>query len=103
MAVRNFTVNGTEVAIRAGDRVLFDGNWVTFPGQEPEEMPQVRGAITAGWLVPEPAKPATATAQVLVDDKPVGKPFKIPKPTPYIERPTRYTILGYGGLDLEDE
>lgn len=52
-ATKDFKLPGNpETKIVAGDEVQFDGMNLEVPGNPVRNIPQVRGAIKAGWLVP---------------------------------------------------
>jgi hypothetical protein len=51
MATRTFTLGQSGISVPAGSEILFDGTIVSFGGQN-ISMPQLRGAMRMGWLVP---------------------------------------------------
>lgn len=51
IATRTFALGNSNVSVPAGSEVLFDGTMVQYAGQN-ISMPQLRGAIRIGWLVP---------------------------------------------------
>jgi hypothetical protein len=51
-ATRGFGLGNTNMTITSGQEVVFDGTYVTHSGHPPVALPQLRGAVQAGWLVP---------------------------------------------------
>lgn len=51
-ATRSFDLGTTGLKVPKGGEVHFDGTMVNFEGHPPIVMPQLRGAIKVGWLVP---------------------------------------------------
>lgn len=51
MSTRTFTMGNDGVTIPEGSEIEFDGTFVSYAGLAPVMMPQLRGAIRAGWLV----------------------------------------------------
>lgn len=52
VATRTFTLGDSGVPIVEGSEIEFDGSSIAHSGLPPTMMPQLRGAIRAGWLVP---------------------------------------------------
>lgn len=52
VATRTFTLGNSGVSVPAGSEVGFDGMMVYYAGQQ-ISMPQLRGALRIGWLVPK--------------------------------------------------
>lgn len=52
VATRSFDLGNTGLKLTRGDQVEFDGTQVLVLGHPPVAMPQMRGAIRVGWLVP---------------------------------------------------
>lgn len=52
MSTRTFTMGNDGHTIPEGSEIEFDGTFVSYEGLAPVMMPQLRGAIRAGWLVP---------------------------------------------------
>lgn len=50
-STRTFTMGNDGVVIPEGQPIEFDGTFVSYSGMPPVMMPQLRGAIRAGWLV----------------------------------------------------
>lgn len=53
IATRSFSLGATGVTVPEGSEVQYDGTSVSYAGLAPVVMPQLRGAIRAGWVVPE--------------------------------------------------
>lgn len=53
ISTRTFTMGSDGVTIPEGSEIEFDGTFVSHSGLAPTMMPQLRGAIRAGWLVPQ--------------------------------------------------
>jgi hypothetical protein len=51
VAARNFALGNSGQTLSAGAEVEFDGTHYSYSGSAPAPMPQLRGAIKAGWLV----------------------------------------------------
>ncbi len=51
VSTRTFTMGNGGFTIPEGEPIEFDGTYVTHSGMKPVMMPQLRGAIRAGWLV----------------------------------------------------
>lgn len=51
VSTRTFTMGNDGVTIPEGQDIEFDGTFVSYAGMPPVMMPQLRGAIRAGWLV----------------------------------------------------
>jgi len=71
-ATRSFALGGFGVQIANGEELLFDGSSVDYAGTH-YSFPNLRGAITAGWIVlddqydetaPHSGKPVSANIQV---------------------------------------
>jgi hypothetical protein len=52
VSTRTFTMGNDGVTIPEGSEIEFDGTFVSYAGLAPTMMPQLRGAIRAGWLTP---------------------------------------------------
>lgn len=53
IATRSFSLGATGVTVPEGSEVQYDGTSVSYAGLAPVVMPQLRGAIRAGWVVPQ--------------------------------------------------
>jgi hypothetical protein len=51
IATRNFGLGNSGMSIQAGSELEFDGTHVSYAGGHPVAMPQLRGAVKAGWIV----------------------------------------------------
>ncbi len=51
VAARNFALGNSGQTLSAGSEVEFDGTNYMYSGSAPAPLPQLRGAIKAGWLV----------------------------------------------------
>ena len=92
IATRTFTLGSTNLQVRNGDLIQFDGIMARVNG-EAGPMPQLKGAMKAGWVVPvvdyvegDPSynKPVSAEVKVRHPTK-GGDPMKPPeKAMPYL-------------------
>lgn len=51
VATRSFSLGSSGITIPEGGELEFDGTAVSYAGLAPTVMPQLRGAIRAGWVV----------------------------------------------------
>jgi len=51
-ATRSFALGNTGLTVPTGSEIRFDGTQVSFEGHAPIMMPQFRGALKLGWIVP---------------------------------------------------
>lgn len=51
-AARDFSLGKNGVSLRRGMTFEYDGAVLTIPGYAPIQMPELRGAIRQGWIVP---------------------------------------------------
>ena len=68
IATRTFDLGATNLKAIEGSQIDFDGTLITMPGHPPIPMPQLRGAIKIGWLVP------------MEEYDPLDQSSKIPQP-----------------------
>jgi len=52
VATRSFALGSSGITVPKGAEVEFDGTSVSYAGMAPIMMPQLRGALRTGWLVP---------------------------------------------------
>jgi hypothetical protein len=69
IATRSFALGQSGVTVPEGAEVQYDGTSVSYEGLAPQIMPQLRGAIRAGWIVPAAEYDSDAPAQ---PPKPAG-------------------------------
>lgn len=53
VAARSFALGNSGVNIQKGGELEFDGQNYVYEGSAPQPMPQLRGALKAGWIVLE--------------------------------------------------
>lgn len=53
VATRSFALGNTGTSIQKGGELGFDGQNYCYEGSAPQPMPQLRGALKAGWIVLE--------------------------------------------------
>jgi hypothetical protein len=53
VATRSFALGSSGITVPEGAEVIFDGTAVSYAGLAPIVMPQLRGAIRQGWVVPQ--------------------------------------------------
>jgi hypothetical protein len=51
VVVRGFSLGGTELSLRPGDEVMFDGKALVEVDGEEHKVPKFRGAVSAKWVV----------------------------------------------------
>ncbi len=51
IATRSFSLGNSGMNIQQGSELDFDGTHVSYAGSHPVIMPQLRGAVKAGWVV----------------------------------------------------
>jgi len=51
IATRTFSLGDTGTSILAGSELEYDGTNIRYSGAAPVRMPQLRGAVKAGWIV----------------------------------------------------
>jgi hypothetical protein len=51
IATRSFSLGNSGMNIQQGSELEFDGTHVSYAGSHPVIMPQLRGAVKAGWVV----------------------------------------------------
>lgn len=51
VAARQFALGNSGMNIPMGGELTFDGTHYTYSGSPPQPMPQLRGALKAGWIV----------------------------------------------------
>lgn len=51
IATRSFSLGNSGLNIQQGSELDFDGTHVSYAGSHPVAMPQLRGAVKAGWVV----------------------------------------------------
>lgn len=51
VATRSFSLGNSGMNIQQGSELNFDGTHVSYEGSHPVIMPQLRGAVKAGWVV----------------------------------------------------
>lgn len=52
VATKSFQLGETGMKLHRGDQLGFDGSQMTLQGHPPRPMPQLRGAMKYGWIVP---------------------------------------------------
>jgi len=63
VATRSFSLGASGITVPEGSELEFDGTAVSYAGLSPTVMPQLRGAIRAGWVVPATSYDPNAPAQ----------------------------------------
>jgi len=63
IATRSFSLGASGITVPEGSELEFDGTAVSYAGLAPTVMPQLRGAIRAGWVVPSDNYDPNAPAQ----------------------------------------
>jgi hypothetical protein len=63
IATRSFALGSSGITVPEGSEVVFDGTSVSYAGLAPVVMPQLRGALRAGWIVPKQQYDPNAPAQ----------------------------------------
>ena len=63
IATRSFALGQSGITVPEGSEVIFDGTSVSYAGLAPVVMPQLRGALRAGWIVPQRQYDPDAPAQ----------------------------------------
>lgn len=63
VATRSFSLGSSGITVPEGSELEFDGTAVSYAGLAPTVMPQLRGAIRAGWVVPQESYDPHAPAQ----------------------------------------
>lgn len=51
IATRSFSLGNSGMNIQQGSEIEFDGTHVSYAGSHPVILPQLRGAVKAGWVV----------------------------------------------------
>jgi hypothetical protein len=99
VATKNFTLGGANLSFYKGQEVEFDGSMATIDG-ETRSLPQLRGAVKAGWLVEmvnydEDAPEVRPSAQIQVRHPTKGgDPNRPPERTPIVTVESDERVVG---------
>jgi len=99
VATKNFTLGGVNMSFYKGQEIEFDGSLATIDG-ETRSLPQLRGAVKAGWLVEmvnydEGAPEVRPSAHIQVRHPTQGgDPNRPPEKTPIVTVESDERVVG---------